>query len=227
MKPNFLVIGASKCGTSSLCALLGQHPDVFMSRPKEPNFFCYDHVYAKGWEWYESLFIKAAGKRAVGEGTTQYSQRLVFPQCLPRIVKHLPQARIIYTVRHPLHRMESLWIQMLEHRYAMPFTFAEALRSDVARFIESSNYLREIDAYRQYYPDDRILVLFFEDFRAHPERVLSDCFEFLGVDPTFKPRDADRPRNRSVEKMVEPPWLKRLRIWGGVRRGEGMRAGAA
>ncbi len=78
MIPNYLVIGASKCGTSSLCRLLGQHPDMFMSTPKEPNFFCYDHVYEKGWAWYESLFDRADGKLAIGEGTTQYSQRTVW-----------------------------------------------------------------------------------------------------------------------------------------------------
>ena len=53
MKPNFLVIGAMKCGTTSLCSLLDQHPDIFMSNPKETYFFSNDEVYQKGLKCYE------------------------------------------------------------------------------------------------------------------------------------------------------------------------------
>jgi len=51
MKPTFLVIGAAKAGTTSRCARLGSHPDVFISEPKETNFFAYDKLFAKGSEW--------------------------------------------------------------------------------------------------------------------------------------------------------------------------------
>lgn len=212
MKPNFLVIGASKCGTSSLCELLGQHPDVFMSKPKEPNFFCYDQVYARGWEWYETLFAGAESKRAVGEGTAQYAQRTVWPDCLGRIARDLPEARLIYIVRHPLRRMESLWIHSLENRRALPHDFNEALRLAPKKMIDSSNYLQEIDAFRRHFPDERILVTFFEDLRDDARGLLRRCYEFLGVDPAFTPSDAERARNVSAIKRVEAPWLKRLRL---------------
>jgi hypothetical protein len=222
MKPSYLVIGASKCGTSSLCELLGMHPDVFMSSPKEPNFFCYDEVYARGWEWYESLFDGAEGATAIGEGTSQYSQRNVWPKAADRIAHHLPDARLIYMVRHPLRRMESLWVQMLEHRRPIPFEFTAALRADRPRLIDSSNYLRELEVFERRFPADRILVQFFEDFHEDPGAVLERCYRFLGVDPTFRPADADRPRNRSVGKKVEPRWLKALRRRSGYRAVSGL-----
>ena len=209
--PNYLVIGASKCGTSSLCELLGQHPDVFMTDPKEPNFFCYDHIYEKGWASYLELYKPAQGQTAIGEGTTQYTQRKVYPNAVSRIVKHLPDVKLIYIVRHPLERMESLWVQMASTRQKVPFDFNKALRSHEGKFVDSSNYLRELEVYRQHFPDDRILVVFFEDFKEDPDRVLSRCFEFLGVDPDVRTQNPTDPRNVSRGKRIEGPWAKRIR----------------
>lgn len=79
MKPNYIVIGSMKSGTSTLCHLLGQHPDIFMSNPKEPEYFCNPELYARGREWYETLFEDATGKSAVGEGSTSYIKAHLFP----------------------------------------------------------------------------------------------------------------------------------------------------
>lgn len=79
MTPNYLVIGASKCATSSLCANLGQHPDVFMTHPKEPSFFSHDPIYARGWDWYLSLFEDAGDVSARGEGSTSYTKAFAHP----------------------------------------------------------------------------------------------------------------------------------------------------
>jgi len=95
MKPNFLVIGAMKCGTTKLCHLLGQHPDVFMCEPKEPEFFAKDKKYKRGWDWYESLFTAGEGKTAIGEGSVTHTKSLRFPNAASRIVKHLPDAKLI------------------------------------------------------------------------------------------------------------------------------------
>ena len=66
MKPNYIVTGSMKSGTSTLCHLLGQHPDVFMSTQKEPEFFSNPGVYARGLPCHETLFEDAAGKTAIG-----------------------------------------------------------------------------------------------------------------------------------------------------------------
>ncbi len=74
VKPNFLVIGAMKCATTSLCDIFAQHPQMFVCTPKEPEFFCDDKVFARGWPWYESLFTAGTNKLAVGEGSTSYTK---------------------------------------------------------------------------------------------------------------------------------------------------------
>ena len=77
MLPNFLVIGAAKSATTSLCELLGQHPDVFILDPKEPHFFT--RHYELGWKWYKSLFSNAGSYERIGEGSTSYSQKGLYP----------------------------------------------------------------------------------------------------------------------------------------------------
>ncbi|MEX2430634.1 MAG: sulfotransferase, partial [Dehalococcoidia bacterium] len=113
VRPNFLVLGAMKSATTTLCELLATHPQAFVCEPKEPEFFCKDEVYSRGWPWYQSLFRSALHKKAVGEGSTSYTKKLLFPRTASRIAAHVPDARLIYIVRHPIERIESHWMHSL------------------------------------------------------------------------------------------------------------------
>ena len=130
MKPSFLVIGAQKCATSSLCDMLGRHPDVFTPDPREPNFFSHADVWRQGWDWYESLFAGAEGVKAIGEGSTAYTMQARYPETAPRIARHLPEARLIYIVRDPLERMVSHWMHMRARGNREKLPFNEAVRND-------------------------------------------------------------------------------------------------
>ena len=63
-RPDFIVVGAMKSATTTLHEQLARQPGVFMSRPKEPNFFSDDAIYARGWGWYSSLFRAASAADA-------------------------------------------------------------------------------------------------------------------------------------------------------------------
>lgn len=208
--PNYLVIGAQKSATSSVCDLLSRHPDVFMTDPKEPYFFSNAEVWSKGFPWYESLFEGAEGRTAIGEGSTTYSQEHLFPEAAPRIAKHLPGARLIYIVRHPLERIQSLWMHYSAKggRESNPLGVAVRERPE---YIDNTLYRKQIDLHRAHFPDDRILVLFFEDFRRDPEGVMRRVFGFLGVDPEVELEDADKPRHVSAEGRVDTAMLRPLR----------------
>jgi hypothetical protein len=198
MKPNFLVIGAAKAATTSVCDLLGQHPDVFMSEPKEPRFFSMDSVYERGWEWYESLFENSGNCSAVGEGSTSYSMVGVHTNTVARIVRHLETPRIIYCVREPFSRVESGWMESRHsaNPLALP-SFPQSLRES-PNFLDESLYWKQISAYRQVTPDERILIIFFEDFARDPRATLRRCFEFLEVDADHEVVDANRRRRSTV-----------------------------
>ena len=109
MKPTFIIAGCGKCGTTTLAHLLNQHPDVFVSQPKEPNFLSYDDVYSKGWDWYESLFEQGANKTACGEGSVSYTLKEYESKVSERISKYLPSVRLIYIARNPYKRLESVY----------------------------------------------------------------------------------------------------------------------
>lgn len=200
--PNFLIIGAPKAGTTSLWHLMRQHPDVFLCEPKEPKFFNWETNYARGWDWYLSLFKQAKTEKAIGEASTGYSRVESYPDVPERIAEALPDARIIYIVRHPLGRIESGWLQCLHTAKPMPRSFKRAVRC-YRPLIESTRYWRNLNAYRKYFSDDKILLLFFEDIKAEPRNVLRRTFGFLGVDPDYPIVGANVVWNRSVDKEMD------------------------
>ncbi len=225
MKPNFLVIGAMKCATTSLFDALGRHPQVFVSSPKEPEFFCKDEIFARGWPWYESMFAGAGGRMAIGEGSTSYTKLLLFPRSAERVAAHLPDAKLLYIVRHPLARILSHWLHTAAEVPAMP-PLAEALEK-WPHLVDTSLYWRQIDAYRRFYPDDRILILLFEDFVERPAEVMRRCYEFLGVDPGLGEQDRFPAAHVSAQKRVDGTLIRRLQRVPLARRLKSLAPGVA
>ena len=207
-RPNFIVIGSMKSGTTTLCHLLGQHPDVFMATPKEIEFFCKDDIYARGWDWYLSLFADAKNGSAIGEGSTSYTKSPLFPNVPEKIARHLPDARLIYIVRHPLERIESHWMHRVQHGDVRPF---KKMLREYSNLIDTSRYWFQIQRYRKYFGDNQILVLFFEDLKKNPEMVLKQCFTFLSVDPIVKLANPAERRNVTRQFKAEGDLLKRIR----------------
>jgi hypothetical protein len=209
-RPNFFMIGAEKAGTTSLCELLSQHPDVFFSHRKEPNFFMRPIGELQPLEEYEAMFSSAAGFSAVGEGSTTYSKCRTHPGTAARIAAYAPDARIIYIVRHPLRRVESQWIQRRSMSIATPRIFSVAVREDSV-LLDAALYWRNLSVYREHFDDSKILLLFLEDMNADPQATLQTCFQFLNLDPEIALRDIDRPRNTAGEKREDGSLLDAAR----------------
>jgi len=186
-KPNFLFIGAQKCATTSISVMLSNHPDVIVAKGKEPHFFSENRQYASGWDWYMSRFSHYNGERAIVDASTSYSRARAFPNTIWRIIRHVPDAKILYSVRHPLDRMESAYIEWMT---TPGFPFIKNSINDMVRrepnIIESSRYWKNISVYRKYFPDHRIKIIWFDEYVADPDAVLTDIFEFMGVDPRIK-----------------------------------------
>lgn len=215
--PNFLVIGAQKAGTTSLCRLLNQHPDVYVSRNKEPMFFSHDSNYARGMAWYEDFFSRAGKAAAVGEGSTSYAALCLHPLCPQRVAQHLPDARLVYMTRHPVERAVSAWIHYMHEDRPMPRDVDRAIR-EVEQLLGLSRYMVHVEAYEHHYPSDRMHVLFFEDFCRDPVGEIQRCLRFLGVDDSFRPEDPARRWNSSESKRRSTEWLRALKASPLVRR---------
>ncbi|MEJ2657932.1 MAG: sulfotransferase [Desulfobacterales bacterium] len=185
-KPNFLLIGAQKSATTSISVMLSNHPDVFVVKGKEPHFFSENRQYARGWDWYKSLFSDHAGESAIIDASTSYSRTKTYPNTRSRIIKHIPDTKILYSVRHPLDRMESAYVEWM----SMPsFLSTNTSINDMVRkkpnIIESTRYWKNISAYRKHFPDHRIKIIWFDEYVNNPDVVLADLFEFIGVDPSI------------------------------------------
>lgn len=199
--PTFMVIGAAKCGTTSLCALLQQHPDVFLTRPKEPNYFGRITNYECTRKWYESLFAGSEGYGARGEGSTTYSAPKRIEIAAPRIRTEIPDCRLIYIVRHPIRRIESHWKQLRRGWQVAPTINAAVEQEPTIATL--GLYWRHLCVYRRLFPDDQILVVFLEDFERDPGAVLERVYTHVGVDPTFRPADARVPHNAATAFQVD------------------------
>jgi hypothetical protein len=232
VRPTFLVIGAGKAGTSTLCHHLRSHPQIFMTRRKELHFFSLDEIYAHGFEWYERWFSGAGERPQRGEGSTTYTGHTVFPRTAERIAAYAPDMRLIYIARDPLERMESVWMQLRRLGATSPFRdlgvhtvppemqvdldFNRSVVRQATAIVESTNYWREISAYRRHFPDEQILVLLFEDLKRDPRAVMRRCYAFLGVDPGFAAGLADVHLN-SLEHYRHAHGAL-WRLWASPRR---------
>ena len=196
MLPNFLVIGAPKCGTTSICHLLGGHPQVFISEVKEPHYFGRNDP-VKTLSWYGNHFKGADGKIAIGEGSTSYTHPHIIQQAAMGIFKLIPQCRLIYITRNPIKRLESDW-KMREREGWAEGTLNEAVKHQET-LVGHSMYWRNISVYRELFSDSQILILFLEDFSQNPMRELKRCFKYLAVDTSISISYADKPLNEAAQ----------------------------
>jgi len=108
MLPNFIIIGAQKCGTTSLHHYLDQHDEIVMSKVKELNFFNEELNWSKGLKWYEAHF-QGEGKMR-GEASPHYTNYPMSPGVAKRMKEIVPDAKIIYLVRDPVERLISAYL---------------------------------------------------------------------------------------------------------------------
>lgn len=205
--PNFVIIGTPKSGTTTLFRYLARHPDVFMPAKKELDFFNRHH--GRGRAWYEAQFSGRSDERAVGEGSVLYSIDCLWPETPARMGELLPDCRLIYLVRHPLERIESLWCQHLMNGDKVP-DFPVAVR-EWRPLLAGSLYWQQLGRFREHYPDDRIHIMFFEDIVTAPVDAMARCFEFLGIDAAAVVEQSSEHVNPRQRMKVDRPIWARLR----------------
>jgi hypothetical protein len=164
MQPDFLVIGAMKCGTSTACAFLEDHPDVFMVPSSEPNFFSIDTNYATGVDSYEKLFDAARPLQLKGEGSNSYSSGQAASQSAARMAQLYPNLKLVYLVRHPVTRIRSEWVQRrVQNGDSCPATLDLAIQTQPDYFLGKSLYWQNLSHYRNHFSDDQLFVSCLED----------------------------------------------------------------
>ena len=196
--PNLIIIGAQKCGTTSLHNYLDAHPEISMSRRKETDFFLPQNgTWDRGLEWYASHFDPAAPVR--GETSTAYTNLPASAGTADRIRSVIPGAKLIYLVREPLDRMVSHYL----HRRALGLErrpLAEALSDERAPYVTRSCYATQLRPFLELFPREQLLVETQERLLRERQTTLRRIFEFLEVDSSFTSAEFDRTWERSEGK---------------------------
>ncbi len=226
--PNFMIIGVAKAGTTSFFRYLDQHPQVYMCPLKGSNYF--GHADAVDWKWhqeaeppllrhfqvqtfqdYEALFADAGEQhKAIGEVSPQYFR---CPGTAGRIREHIPEAKLVVSLRNPADRAYSGF--MMRTRRGEPVDSAYAELTPDASHVKEGFYFRRMKRYFDVFPRRQLKVYIFEEFKAEPLAVLRDLFGFLNVDPSFTPNTSVRhnpaavPRSRLLNRLLYHPTLMR------------------
>jgi hypothetical protein len=180
MTPDFMIIGAAKCGTTSLHGYLLRHRDIFMPSLKEPEFFSRREVFEKGLAWYQDLFTKPTTMTVCGEGSTTYTR---WPHTLDSpalIAQHTHVKKFIYVVRNPIDRAYSHYAHHM--RQGVTKTFEEGLASDSIYF-DCGDYMMQIERYLRFFSADSILVVLNDELKRDPAGCLQRVQQFLGLEP--------------------------------------------
>ena len=201
--PHFIIIGAMKSATSTLHDQLSRQPGIFMSEPKEPNFFSDDDVYARGMSWYTDLSARAAPDALRGESSTHYTKLPTHPHTVQRLRAVLPAPRLVYVMRHPVDRLVSHYI----HEWTMGkinCPIDEAV-DQYPELVAYSNYSAQLEPYFEAFGAESVLPLFFDRLTKEPQAELSRVCRFVGYPSTPTWHAAAGARNVSSQRLRRFP----------------------
>jgi len=203
-KPNLFIIGAMKSGTTSLHHYISQHPQVFMSEPKEPGYLKQDKKNQESEDWYYSLFNEANNSHLyVGEGSTDYAKIPQYTGVADRIKAISPDAKIVYVMRNPYQRTISHYWHTIRPQPADGQTknLYDAVKS-FEGYLSFSDYAMQIQPYIDTFGKNNIHFILFEELTSNPKLELEKLFDFLGVSHTFDWNVITDRLNSKPQKIV-------------------------
>ncbi|WDE13278.1 sulfotransferase family protein [Thalassomonas haliotis] len=205
--PDFIICGAMKSGTTSIHAILNQHPDIYIP-DDEVHFFDMDnllqhpdfnHFDGKQWSvsslardpqqyyaWYRSRFSPAAQHQLLGEDSTTYLASEIAAQ---RISQQKRETKLIILLRQPSTRAYSQYWHLLRSGRAT-HSFEDTIRYNPHSILERSLYLTQLQNVYKHIPQEQVKVIVFEDFLADKQAVLMQLCTFLKADYRRLPADA-------------------------------------
>ena len=232
-RPSFFVLGAARCGTTSLHHYLGAHPGVFVTAKKEPTYFAHDGFpdpfYDKnrrGWVRNESdylaLFADAAPGQVAGEASPA---TLAHPEAPARLAAFAPDARLVVLLRDPIERAHSQFL-LRSMRGSETLGFEAAVREELPHlgslWTGSRHYLRlglygaQLGPWLEAFPRDQLFVGLHRDLAADPAALVRRVFAHIGADASLRPAVGTRysmtgvPRSRVVARVFGSQGLKRV-----------------
>ena len=231
-KPNFIVIGAMKSATTSLYTYLKQHPDIFMTKVKEPMFF---NNFNQNTDFkvlgnkskkvnslldYFSMFSSVENESAIGEASPSY----IYNENAPHLIKeHLLDVKIIAILRQPTDRAYSNFLHTKRADRENVNSFEQAIKIEKERisdnwsplyhYIQKGFYSVQLKRYYNLFPKENIKVYLFEDVVKAPKETLKDIFKFLNVDENIEIDVSKKSNVSGTPKGILGFILKKMRYY--------------
>ena len=216
---NFLMAGFEKCGTTSIYNYLEQHPQIYMSPVKEPNFLEKDWETFTGAkrdridtiEKYANLFTEANESHLrIGEG----SPNLLFhyQSSIPRIQKYVPNAKIFVILRDPVTRAYSDYLMAIRDEYqSNNRALLEQIKysSTKSYTLLKGLYYTPVKEFLEAFGSDNFKVFLYDDLSKDASKLMTEIYSYLDVDSSFVPDTSKKsqvaqvPRSRAVNKLLK------------------------
>ncbi len=218
-RPNLFLVGAMKCGTTSLHNMLDAHPSIFMCQnPKEPAWFAGGNQ-SKDLSWYLERFADARDERYVGESSTDYSKAPRLGPVASRIKEFSPDARILYIMRDPVERAISHYWWEVEFS-AEGRSFLEAVKAS-REIGDVGNYAMQIEPFLKVFGRDRVCTLTMEELTAAPVQTMGRLYDFLDIERVDATEGslAHENRGKSQVPRVSGPFsrFKGTPLWAAAK----------
>lgn len=211
-----LIIGAMKCGTTSLFNYLAEHPQIAACKEKEPSFFSGAKNYNQGLEYYQDLWDWEPERHKIAmEASTSYT-RVTNPiyvnaaDNIRQLQEQLGcQFKFIYVMRNPLDRIESHYTHAAAWKSKeLRVNIAGKSNSFHSEAVDVSKYAMQLDEYYKNFDANNILLINFDNLKLQPAKLLENICQFLEIDSSYKFKQLDAVYNQNQEKtrIQLPGW---------------------
>jgi hypothetical protein len=221
MRVNFVIGGTQKGGTSALDSFLRQHPEICMPESKkELHFFDREENFRgkADYKKYHANFTPGPQHRVLGEATPIYMYWNPAPQ---RIREYNPEMKWILVLRNPVERAFSAW-NMETQRGAEQLSFRQAVERETERcgealplqhrvysYVDRGFYASQVRRLFDTFGPANCLILLNQDLRTNHQETLRRVFEFLGVDSSVIPPEAN-VFEHDYDETIEPELFSKL-----------------
>jgi hypothetical protein len=187
-KPNFLYVGAPKCGSTWLFEALSGHPEVSLYPGKYIHFF--KDFYDKGLDWYESQFDGINEDHMIGDFETSY---MFYDNVVERIAKTYPSMKLVVSLRNPVERDWSAFKFMKSTAQIGENVDLPAAMETAPDFLTlCSSYGTAVERLYKNFDKDQVLILFYDELRSDPTIYMDKVQSFLGISAEYVPENINK-----------------------------------
>ena len=220
--PNFLIFGVQKAGTTSIYTYLREHPQVYMSPLKEPEFLGCEPAARNAdgspqpnrrkkiqtIQDYQALFDGVTDEIAIGEASPNYL--FMHEQAVPRIQTHVPDAKLMAVLRDPVERAYSNYLMNIRDLVGNRKPLADQVKhnAETSYTLLKGRYYEGIKHFLEAFEPEQVKIFLYKELQQDSDALMREVYTFIGVDSSFKAntnrrqQQAEVPKNQAINQLL-------------------------